>query len=97
MTNYPIATPTPTATPQNNSTGGEGYKVILFNDEIHSVDQVINQLILALQCPLDIAIDITLRAHSRGKAIVTISDKDEADRIARILRAIALVVSVEHA
>jgi len=82
--------------PKELTTGGEGYKVVLFNDEVHSVDQVVMQLLRALRCSVDTAVEIMWRAHSRGRAIVTISDHDEAHRVTGILREIALKVTVEH-
>lgn len=75
---------------------GEGYRVTLFNDDFHTVDEVVGQLIKALECPLDIAVSIMLQAHTRGSAIVIITDQPRAERVANILREILLVVSVEH-
>lgn len=74
---------------------GEGYRVTLFNDDFHSVDEVVGQLIKALACPLDSAVEIMLKAHATGSAVVIIAEQSTADRVARILREILLVVSVE--
>lgn len=73
----------------------EGYKVILYNDEFHSFDQVIAQLMIATRCDREMAEAIAYRAHSNGTAIVVITDKPEADKVAGILRRIALKVAVE--
>lgn len=75
---------------------GEGYRVILFNDDTHAIEEVVNQLLKALRCEIDMAVDITLRAHTRGSATVIIADQDKADAVACVLRQIALVVSVER-
>ena len=74
---------------------GEGYRVVLFNDDFHTVDEVVGQLIKALACPLDVAVEIMLLAHTRGSAVVIIAEQATADRVAMILREILLVVSVE--
>jgi ATP-dependent Clp protease adapter protein ClpS len=74
---------------------GEGYRVTLFNDDFHTVDEVVGQIIKALGCTLDVAVDIMLQAHTRGSAVVIIAEQATADRVAMILREILLVVSVE--
>ncbi len=75
---------------------GEGFRVTLFNDDFHSVDEVVEQLLKALRCDMASAVEIMLRAHTRGSATVIIADQDRADEVASILREIALVVSVER-
>jgi ATP-dependent Clp protease adaptor protein ClpS len=77
-------------------TSGEGYRVMLFNDEDHSMEEVVQQVMKALRCPRLDAEYITQRAHHSGRAVVTITDKSEAERIARILREIQLRVQVDH-
>ena len=74
----------------------EGYRVLLFNDDFHTVDEVAFQLVKALRCALDMAAAIMLRAHHNGKATVTITSRSEAERIAGVLREIALIVSVDR-
>lgn len=80
---------------QRHDTSGEGWRVVLHNDEEHSVDQVAVQIVLATSCPWENAVEITLKVHFRGHATVIISDQDEAKRVASILRQIALNVTVE--
>jgi ATP-dependent Clp protease adapter protein ClpS len=75
---------------------GEGYRVLLYNDEVHSMEEVALQLMKALECTLDVAAAIMLRAHNNGKAVVTIAARREADRVASVLREIALLVSVDR-
>lgn len=78
------------------STGGEGYRVLLYNDHAHWMDEVVNQVVKALRCDLETAAGITMRAHRNGRAVVTITDKDEATRVADVLREINLRVSVDQ-
>ncbi len=75
---------------------GEGYRVTLFNDDFHSIEEVVAQLLKALECPLDLAVAIMMRAHTKGSATVIIADQPVADSVAATLREIALVVSVER-
>lgn len=75
---------------------GEGFRVTLFNDDFHSIDEVVGQILKALECELDMAVDIMLRAHTRGSATVVIADQTTADGVASVLREILLVVSVER-
>jgi len=74
---------------------GEGHRVVLFNDEFHTMEEVALQLMKALRCPRLQAEEIMFRAHARGHATVTITDREEAERIAGVLREIALIVSVD--
>ena len=60
------------------SAGGEGYRVLLYNDHTHWMDEVAHQVAKALRCDLETATGITVRAHRNGRAVVTITDKDEA-------------------
>jgi ATP-dependent Clp protease adapter protein ClpS len=96
LTAEPKLLPVPYVDPeQANELTGEGYRVLLYNDEVHSMDEVALQLVKALSCTLDIAAAIMLRAHRNGKAVVTITTRTEAERVADILREIALKVSVQ--
>ncbi len=84
----------PAAKPEHFA--GEGFRVTLFNDDFHSIDEVVGQILKALKCELDMAVDIMLRAHTRGSATVIIADQATADGVASTLREILLVVSVER-
>jgi ATP-dependent Clp protease adapter protein ClpS len=76
-------------------TGGEGFRVLLFNDDFHEFKEVENQLMKALKCTREHAVDIMMRAHNQGRAVVTIASLAEAARVAGILREIALNVAVD--
>ena len=73
----------------------EPWKVILYNDDIHTFDEVILQLMKALGCGTQKAEDIALEAHSRGKAIAFSGAFDECFRITGVLREIQLIVEIE--
>ncbi len=65
-------------------------RVLLFNDEVHTFDEVIDQIIKATGCSPDRAEDLTLQVHHFGKAIVYDGDMSECLRVSGILEEIAL-------
>ena len=71
-------------------------KVILFNDETHSFDDVITQLLKAIKCTLDQAEAITWEVHSRGKACVFEGDMPECLKVSSILEEIDLGTQIEY-
>jgi len=74
---------------------GEAAKVILFNDEWHTFDEVINQLIKAIRCSLKKAEEITFEVHTKGKACVFSGTVDECLRISSVMEEIALHTQIE--
>jgi ATP-dependent Clp protease adapter protein ClpS len=74
---------------------GEPWKVILYNDDIHTFDEVILQLQKALTCSAQRAEKIAFEAHTRGKAIAFSGEFDECFRVAGVLREIQLIVEIE--
>ncbi|MGH7495442.1 MAG: ATP-dependent Clp protease adaptor ClpS [bacterium] len=74
---------------------GEPWKVILYNDDVHTFDEVIVQLQKALGCGQSRAEKIAFEAHSRGKAIAYDGAFEECFRVMGILREIQLLVEIE--
>jgi len=70
-------------------------RVILFNDEIHSFDEVINQIIKAINCNFEKATQITTEAHKNGKAEVYCGELAESIRISSVLNEIFLKTQIE--
>ena len=70
-------------------------KVILFNDEWHTFEEVIEQLIKATGCSLDRAESLTLEVHHRGKAMVYEGDMGDCVRVSSVLEEIALRTRIE--
>lgn len=70
------------------------WKVILYNDDIHTFDQVILQLQKATGCTVSRATRIAMEAHFRGKAVAYSGDFSECHKIAGILREIGLMVEI---
>jgi len=70
-------------------------KVILFNDEIHTFDEVSSQIIIATKCSSEKAEALTWEVHSKGKAIVYSGDMNECLKVSGILEEIALHTQIE--
>ena len=71
-------------------------KVILFNDEWHTFDEVINQIRKATNCSSEKAEALTWEVHSKGKAIVFEGDFLECLRVSGILEEISLHTQIEY-
>ncbi len=70
-------------------------KVILYNDEIHSFDEVILQLVKATGCTTVQAESLAFEVDSRGLACVYEGEFDECLHVSSILEEIALHTAVE--
>ncbi len=71
------------------------WKVILYNDEDHSYQEVTFQIMKATGYPYEDAYLIMLTAHYFGKALVYTGTFDECFRVNGILREIQLVTQIE--
>lgn len=69
--------------------------VILFNDEIHTFDEVIHQLIKAIGCDVAKAEALTWTVHSSGKAAVFDGPMTDCLRVVSVLEEIALHTQIE--
>ena len=69
-------------------------KVLLFNDNIHTFDEVIGQVTKATGCGSDHAEKIAWEVHTRGKAIVYDGEISECLRVSSVLEEIALHTQV---
>ena len=74
---------------------GNPWQVVLFNDEVHSFDEVILQIQKATGYSLERASELTFRVHQKGKAVVYIGSKGECEKVAGVLGQIQLITSVE--
>ncbi len=70
-------------------------RVILFNDEWHSFDEVIDQIIKAINCGYDRAEAITWEVHAKGKACVYEGAMNKCLRVSNILEEISLHTQIE--
>lgn len=73
----------------------EPAKVILFNDEVHTFDEVIGQLIKAIQCDSARAEAIAWEVHTTGKSAVYEGTMPECLKVSHILEEIDLHTQIE--
>jgi ATP-dependent Clp protease adaptor protein ClpS len=71
-------------------------KVILFNDDVHSFDDVIYQLIKAIRCDLEKAKALTFQVHNSGKAIVFGGELTKCIQVSSVLEEIQLRTQIEY-
>jgi len=71
------------------------WKVVLYNDNIHTFDEVILQLQKATGCSAQRAEKIAFEAHHRGKAVAYSGEFNECFGVMGVLREIQLVVEIE--
>jgi ATP-dependent Clp protease adapter protein ClpS len=73
------------------------YKVILFNDDNHSMEEVVAQIICAIHCTPEEATRIMLEAHNSGRAIVITANYERCEHVESILSEIRLGTKIEPA
>ncbi|RMD45784.1 MAG: ATP-dependent Clp protease adaptor ClpS [Aquificota bacterium] len=69
-------------------------KVVVYNDEWHTFEEVIYQLIKAIKCDLQTAESLTWEIHTKGKAVVFEGDLEEAIYVSNVLEEIDLSVEI---
>ncbi len=78
---------------ENISIGLES-KVVLFNDDWHTFDEVISQLIKAVNCSYEQARSHAFEVHVKGKSIVFNGSMKDCLRVTSILEEIALTTQI---
>ncbi len=73
----------------------EPARVILFNDDVHTFEEVIGQLIKATGCTADTAEAYAWEVHNTGKAVVFTGDLTRCVAVSSILEEIMLMTQVE--
>jgi ATP-dependent Clp protease adaptor protein ClpS len=76
---------------------GKPYNVILFNDDVHSVDEVQAQIVKATRCSMERAYKIMFEAHTNGRAIAYTGGKELCEHVESILAEIKLQTKIEQA
>ncbi len=72
------------------------FHVILYNDDHHPFDAVVRQVQKATGAPAVEAFAITLQAHEQGRAVCYAGPHEVCERVAGVLREIALHVEVDR-
>jgi ATP-dependent Clp protease adaptor protein ClpS len=75
---------------EEETTIGLASKVVLFNDDWHTFDEVIAQLMKATKCTFEEAKDYAFEVHVKGKSIVYSGSLNECLKVTSILEEIAL-------
>ena len=70
-------------------------KVILFNDEVHTFEEVIGQIIKAVRCDLSKAEALTWEVHNTGKAMVYEGEMTKCVQVSSVLEEIQLMTQIE--
>jgi ATP-dependent Clp protease adaptor protein ClpS len=73
----------------------EPAKVILFNDDVHTFDDVIGQLIKAIRCTVEKAESLAWEVHTKGKALVYTGELTRCVEVSSILEEIQLMTQIE--
>jgi ATP-dependent Clp protease adaptor protein ClpS len=71
-------------------------KVVLFNDDVHTFDEVIGQIIKAIRCDLEKAKALTNQVHNYGKAVVFGGELTKCIQVSSILEEIDLKTQIEY-
>jgi ATP-dependent Clp protease adaptor protein ClpS len=71
-----------------------GWNVLLWNDDVHSMDYVVRALMHALELSADRAVQVMLEAHTRGKAVAWTGAKEVAEMYRDRLEARRLTATV---
>lgn len=71
------------------------WRVILYNDDIHTFDEVIHQIVKATGCTTQEAEAHAWTVHNEGKAAVYEGTFEECFRVQGVLREIQLVTEIE--
>lgn len=80
---------------EDDGTGlDQPWRVILFNDEVHTFDQVIRQLVKATGCSKSRAENLAWKVHTEGKANVYEGDFEECFEVQAVLKEIQLVTEI---
>ncbi len=71
------------------------WRLILYNDEEHTFDEVINQLIKALGCSVQHAEELAWKVHNEGKATVFEGRFEECLKVNSVLQEIELITEIK--
>lgn len=73
----------------------EPWNVILLNDNVHTFDDVIIQLMKAISCTMERASEIAWTVHTKGEALCYSGPRERCEHVAVILEQIKLRVRLE--
>lgn len=71
------------------------WRVILYNDEEHTFDEVISQIMKATGCSQSKAEKLTFKVHNEGKANVYEGSFEECFQVNSVLKEIQLITEIK--
>ena len=71
------------------------WRVILYNDNINTRDNVVLWLQKATGCSLDVATQVMRTAHTQGRAVCYEGEKEKCSKVVAYLRGCGLQVEVD--
>jgi len=71
------------------------WRLILYNDDVHTFDEVIHQVQKALGCSIEEAEKITVTVHTEGKAVVYKGSFEECFKRNSVLQEIQLITEIK--
>ncbi|RPI75965.1 MAG: ATP-dependent Clp protease adaptor ClpS [Ignavibacteriales bacterium] len=83
-------TPTPEIIEEQDITLKAENRVVLFNDDWHTFEEVIIQIIKAVKCSFEQGRALAFEAHTNGKAVVFTGSIQNCLRVSSVLEEIAL-------
>ncbi|MFN0118581.1 MAG: ATP-dependent Clp protease adaptor ClpS [Elusimicrobiota bacterium] len=81
--------------PIDTSIKGFGYRTVLFNDDVHTFEEVATQLMKAIRCSYSDGVSIANVVHSTGSAVVYTGHIERCEAVAMVLENIGLKTRVE--
>jgi len=73
----------------------DSWRVVLFNDDDHTFDEVIFQIIKAVRCPRAVAEKKTWEVHTKGRSIVYSGIMANCIKVSSVLEEIALKTEIQ--
>lgn len=73
----------------------DAYRVVLFNDDVHTFDEVIFQIIKAIQCTRSKAEKHTWEVHTKGLSIIYSGTLSTCLKVSSILEEIDLRTEIQ--
>lgn len=73
----------------------DAYRVVLFNDDVHTFDEVIFQIIKAIQCTRSQAEKHTWEVHTTGRSIIYAGTLPACLKVSSVLEEIDLKTEIQ--
>ncbi|HLR76144.1 MAG TPA: ATP-dependent Clp protease adaptor ClpS [Balneolaceae bacterium] len=71
------------------------WRVLLYDDDVHTFEEVIRQLVKALNCSGSYAEELTFKVHNQGKAMVYEGTFEACFEVNGILKEIQLITEIK--